>query len=66
MYTHSAQLIHIARLYGVLTCILCASLNLLIWGGALRDVTNNGCVRDYFDLLYSLLLTMSFCFFFIA
>ena len=23
---------------------------LLIWGVALRDVTNNSCVRDYFDL----------------
>ena len=39
---------------------------LLIWGVALRDVTNNSCVRDYFDLLYSLLLTMSSFFFFIA
>lgn len=39
---------------------------LLIWGVALRDVTNNSCVRDYFDALYSLLLTMSSFFFFIA
>ena len=39
---------------------------LLIWGVALRDVTNNSCVRDYFDPLYSLLLTMSSFFFVIA
>lgn len=39
---------------------------LVIWEVALRDVTNNSCVRDYFDLLYSLLLTMSSFFFFIA